>query len=92
MRQSAASRVGAGRIDRYTPFFNTGNLPVLVHHKRRAVGNAEILDQYPVGLGHVAHMIAEDGVADVEFLFPVRQGGCEIGTDRQNLRITCIEL
>jgi hypothetical protein len=37
-------------------------------------------------------VIAEDRVGDVEFLFPVRQGGREIGTDRQNLRIICIEL
>jgi hypothetical protein len=37
-------------------------------------------------------VIAKHRVGDVEFLFPVRQGGRKIGTDRQNLRIICIEL
>ena len=92
MRQPAARGIRAGRIDRYVAFFNAGYLTLLVHHERRPVGNPEILDQNPVGLRHVAHVIAEDRVGDVEFLFPVRQGGREICTDRQNLRIICIEL
>jgi hypothetical protein len=92
VRQTATGRVGAGRIDRYVALFNAGNLAILVHHERRAVRHAELRDQDPVRLRDLAHVIAEDGVGDVEFLFPVRQGWREIGADRQNLRIICIKL
>lgn len=92
MRQPAAGRIGAGRIDRYVAFFNAGNLAVLVHHERRTVRNAEILDQDPVLFRNRAHVIAQDRVADVEFLLPVRQGRREIGTDRQDLRIILIKI
>lgn len=85
MRQPAARRVRAGRIDCHAPFFNAGNLAVLIHYKRRAVRDAQRLDQNPVFLRDLAHVIAEHGIADVEFLLPVRQGGREIGADRQNL-------
>ena len=91
VRQPAACRVGAGGIDRYIAFFNAGYLAVLIHHERRAVSNAKRRDQNPVRLRDLAHVIAEYRVGDVEFLFPVRQGWREIGTDRQNLRFICIK-
>ena len=92
MRQPAACCVGAGGIDGHVAFLNAGDLTVLVHHERRAVRHAERRDQNPVRFGNLAHVIAEDRVGDVEFLFPVRQGWREIGADRQNLRFICIKL
>ena len=92
MRQPAACRVGTSGIDRHVTFFNAGYLAFLIHHERRAVSHAKRRDQNPVRLRNLAHVIAEDRVDDVEFLFPVRQGWREIGADRQNLRFICIEL
>ena len=37
-------------------------------------------------------MVAEDGVASVQFLFPMLQGRREIGADRDNLGIILIEV
>ena len=92
MRQPAARRIGARRVNRDVTFFNARDLAVFVHHERRPVRDAEILDQNPVLLGNRAHVIAENRIADVEFLLPVRQGRREIGTDRYDLRFICIEL
>jgi hypothetical protein len=92
VRQPTAGCVRAGGIDGYAPFFYAGNLTLFVHHKRRAVGHAELRDQNPVRLRNLAHVIAEDGVGDVEFLFPVRQGRREISADRQNLGIIFIKI
>ena len=37
-------------------------------------------------------MVAEDGVAGVQFLFPMLQGRREIGADRDDLGIILIEI
>lgn len=37
-------------------------------------------------------MVAEDGVAGVQFLFPMLQGRREIGADRDDLGIIFIEI
>jgi hypothetical protein len=92
MRQPAACRVGTGGIYRYVAFFDAGYLAFLIHHERRAISHAKRCDQNPVRFRDLAHVIAEDRVGDVEFLFPVRQGWREIGADRQNLRFICIKL
>lgn len=86
MRQAAAGRIGAGGVDRHFAFFDTGDFAILVDHERRAVGDAEILDENSVLLGNVAHVVAQDGIADVEFLFPVCERWREIGADGQDLR------
>lgn len=85
MRQAAASRIGARWVNRYAAFLDALDFAFFVHHERRAIGDAEILDQNPVLLGNVAHVIAQNRVADVEFLFPVRECWREIGADGQDL-------
>lgn len=91
VRQSAASLVGSRRIDRLVAFFNVGDLAVLVYHKRGTVGQAELRDQHAILLGNLAHVIAKDGIAGVEFFFPVSQRRREIGADRYHLRFICIK-
>lgn len=86
MRQPAAGRVGARRVDRYAAFFDACDLAFFIHHERSAVRHAKLLNQNPVIFRNLAHVIAEDRVSNVEFFLPVRQSRRKIGADRQNLR------
>jgi hypothetical protein len=92
MRQTTAGCVRSGCIDRPAAFLDVGDLAVLVYNEGGTIGNAHLSDQDSILLGDLAHMVAEDGVAGVQFLFPMLQGRREIGADRDDLGIILIEI
>jgi hypothetical protein len=92
MRQTTAGCVRSGCIDRPAAFLDVGDLAVLVYNEGGTIGNAHLSDQDSILLGDLAHMVAEDGVASVQFLFPMLQGRREIGADCYDLGIILIEI
>ena len=92
MRQTAASFVGTRNINRLVTLLDIRDLAILIDYKRRSVGHPHLGDQHAILLGNRTHMVAEHGIRGAEFFFPVSQRRAEIRTDRQHLRIVCIEL
>ena len=92
MRQPAAGCIGAGGIDGRAAFLDVGDLAILVYDEGGAIGNAHLSNQDSICLGDLAHVVAEDGIAGVQFLFPMLQGRREIGADRDDLGIIFVEI
>ena len=92
MRQAAAGGIGAGGINRRAAFLDVGDLAILINDEGGAIGNAHLSNQDSILLGDLAHVVAEDGVTGVQFLFPMLQGRREIGADRDDLGIILIEI
>ena len=92
MRQPAAGCIGAGDVDGAAAFLDVGDLAILVDNEGHAVGNAHLSDQDSILLGNLAHVVAEEGVAGVQFLFPMFQSRAEIGADGEDLGIILIKI
>ena len=92
MRQSTAGCVGAGDVNGPATFLDIGDLAILIYDESCTIGNAHLRNQYAVLLGDLAHVVAEHGVAGVEFLFPMLQGRAEIGADGEDLGIILIKI
>jgi len=92
VRQSTAGCVGAGDVNGPATFLDIGDLAILVYDESRTVGNAHLRNQYAVLLGDLAHVVAEHGIAGVQFRFPMLQGCAEIGTDGNDLGIIFIKI
>jgi hypothetical protein len=92
VRQTAAGCVGAGSINRPAAFLDVGDFAIFVNHESGAIGNAHLSNQDSILLGDLPHVVAEDGVAGVQFLLPMLQGRREIGADRDDLGIILIEI
>ena len=92
MRQPATGGIRAGCIYRTVAFLDVGYFPILIDDEGGAGGNAELCYEYSILLGDLAHVVAEHGVAGVEFLFPMLQGRREIGADRDYLGIILIKI
>jgi hypothetical protein len=92
VRQPATGCISAGGIDGRTAFFDVGDFSVLVDNEGGAIGNAHLSNQDSILLGDLAHVVAENGVTGVEFLFPMLQSRREIGTDRYDLGIILVEI
>ena len=92
MCQPATGGIGAGGIYRAVAFLNVGYFPILVYDEGGARGNAQLCNEYSILLGDFAHVVAEHGVAGVEFLFPMLQGRSEISADRDYLGIILIKI
>jgi hypothetical protein len=92
VRQSTAGCVGTGDVNGPATFLDIGDLAILVYDESRTVGNAHLRNQYAVLFGDLAHMVAEHGIAGVQFRFPMFQGRAEIGTNGDDLGIILIKI
>ena len=90
--QSTAGCVGAGNVNGPAALLDICDLAILVYDESRTVGNAHLRNQHAVLLGDLAHVVAEHGIAGVQFRFPMLQGRAEIGTDGDDLGIILIKV
>jgi len=92
VRQPAAGGVGAARVNSHAALLDVSDLAIFVNNEGDAIGDAHLGDQHSIQLGDLAHVVAEHGVAGVQFLFPMLQGSAEIGADGEDLGIILIEI
>ena len=87
MLDPAAGGLRARGIERVPAFFDVYNFAIRIDDESGSIRNAHLRDQDAILFGNLAHMIAQHRVAGSELFLPMRKRRCEIGTDRQYLRI-----
>jgi hypothetical protein len=80
-----------GGIDRYVPFIDVLNDPVLIDHKGSTIPKALRLIENPVIPYHSSFEIAEQGKRDADVLREAFVCGNAIYTDAENLRVHSFE-
>ena len=92
MLQDAARRVRARGIDGLRVLVNVLDHACLVHHERRAVGEAALCVQNAVLFRDLALKIAQQWIGEPELLRELPVGGGTVYTDPENLSVVRFEL